>query len=271
MDFKEKSSSDQVFPMLTGSADGVPASVDAASIDSRNVRFSVIFSALFIFVLWLSHILVLMTEFDARHLAIHPRHIDGIPGIIAEPLLHADFSHLFSNTVPLFFMLAALLYFYRPLALRIFGLIWLLTGLWVWCFARESYHIGASGIVYGLATFLAFSGFIRGDHRLMSVSLLTIFLYGSMVWGIFPIFFHISWESHLMGAIAGGLLAWYYRKEGPQKPVYFEDEDVEELIEVANEPENNSATTITNPGTFVVYRYIPSPEKSDSNDLGSKQ
>jgi len=271
MDFNEKSSFNQTFPVLTNDA-AVPASTqETLTNDSRNVRFSVIFAGLFIFILWMAHIIALMTDFDARHLAIHPRHLDGIPGIIAEPLLHADFSHLFSNTVPLFFMLAALLYFYRPLALRIFGLIWILTGLWVWCFARESYHIGASGIVYGLATFLAFSGFIRGEHRLMSVSLLTIFLYGSMVWGVFPIFFHISWESHLMGALAGGLLAWYYRKEGPQKPIYFQEEEVEELEKQNSDIHSESTITLTNPGTFIVYRYIPSNQINEEDDKSSKQ
>jgi membrane associated rhomboid family serine protease len=118
---------------------------------------------------------------------------------------------------------SALFYFYRDIAPRILILIWLFTGFWVWVGARESYHIGASGVVYGLAAFILVSGILRRHTGLMAMALVVVFLYGSLIWGIFPEFFpneNISWESHLFGLIAGISLAFYYRKEGPQRKKY---------------------------------------------------
>jgi hypothetical protein len=97
---------------------------------------------------------------------------------------------------------------------------------------RESYHIGASGLVYGLTTFLFFSGMFRRDIKLMALSMLVVFLYGGMVWGIFPLFIGISWEAHLFGAFSGLLFAFVYRMEGPQRKVYaWENETDDEADE----------------------------------------
>jgi membrane associated rhomboid family serine protease len=166
---------------------------------------------------------------------IYPLHIESIPGIIFSPLIHSDIHHLISNSIPLLLLTTALFYFYRPLAFRVLVLLWIVTGLCVWIGGREAYHIGASGLVYGEASFLFFSGIIRGDAKLASISLLVIFLYGSMIWGIFPIIPEISWESHLFGGFSGLLFAIIYRNEGPQRQVYQEDEDEDE-----NENENEN-------------------------------
>jgi membrane associated rhomboid family serine protease len=130
---------------------------------------------------------------------------------------------------------SALFYFYREIAFRILALIWLFTGFWVWVGGREAYHIGASGIVYGLAAFILVSGILRRHTGLMAMALVVVFLYGSLIWGIFPEFFpqeNISWEAHLFGLVAGISLAFFYRKEGPQRKLYEweleEDEDDEE-------------------------------------------
>ena len=103
-----------------------------------------------------------------------------------------------------------------------------MTNLWVWAAARNAFHIGASGLVYGFASFIFFSGIIRKNIKLMALSLLVVFLYGSMVWGIFPIDYRISFEAHLFGSIAGLLLAIYFRKEGPQREEYEWEEEEEE-------------------------------------------
>ncbi len=112
-------------------------------------------------------------------------------------------------------------YFYSEIALKIFSLTFIITGTLVWIGGREAWHIGASGLVYGLASFLFFSGIIRKYFRLVALSLLIVFLYGEMVWGIFPgISDNISWESHMLGFLSGIILAIIYRKQGPQSPVY---------------------------------------------------
>ncbi len=113
-------------------------------------------------------------------------------------------------------------------------MVYLITGLWVWYWGREAYHIRVSGVVYGLASFLFFSGLIRRDNRLLAITFLVAFLYGSLGWGIFPEIFrkqNISWESHLMGMLSGVVLAFYYKGDGPQAKRYscdFEEEDADD-------------------------------------------
>ena len=96
-------------------------------------------------------------------------------------------------------------------------------------------------MVYGMASFMAISGMLRGDNRLLAVSFLTIFLYGGMVWGVLPLFRHISWESHLCGAITGIVCAVAYRGQGPPKPVYLTPDEEEEP-----DPEPGSVTVTHN-------------------------
>ena len=128
--------------------------------------------------------------------------------------------HLFNNSIPLFVLSLCLLYFYEKVSksILIYGTI--LTGLLTWIIARESYHIGASGVVYLLFSFVFFSGVFKNHFRLIAVSLVTIFLYGSMVWLVFPTEERISWEGHLSGFITGIVLAFVYRKRGIVKQSY---------------------------------------------------
>jgi membrane associated rhomboid family serine protease len=128
----------------------------------------------------------------------------------------------------------------------------LLSGFWLWLSGREAYHIGASGIVYGLSAFLFFSGIIRRHTGLMAVSLVVVFLYGGLVWGIFPLFVKMSWEAHLSGLMAGTLMAFYFRKEGTQRKVYEWDDEGEN----SDDPNQN----ITGEPHETVIRYLYKPE-----------
>ncbi len=162
---------------------------------------------------------------------IYPQTTSGLKGIFLSPLIHGSFSHLASNSLPLLVLGTALMYFYREVAAPVFLWGLLITGFWVWLMGRPSYHIGASGIIYCLAAFLLVSGIIRRHPRLMALSLLVAFLYGGLIWGVFPVREHISWEGHLMGMLSGALLAWFYREHGPQRPLYsweLEEEEEEE-------------------------------------------
>jgi len=225
--------------------------------DHRKITRSLIFPSIFVIVIWLVKFVELIFKIDLGVYGLQPLHAKGLIGIITAPLLHVSFSHLFPNTIPLFILSGLLFYFYRVIAWRIFILIWVLTGLWVWFLAREdSIHIGASGIVYGLASFLFFSGIIRRDAKLMAITLLIAFLYGGMVWGVFPQFFpreRISWESHLMGLLAGLILAIYYRKAGPQRMI-FEWEDEEEEND-DHDPEDTMDNHFPNDNPEINYFY----------------
>ncbi|PLX13997.1 MAG: hypothetical protein C0594_00580 [Marinilabiliales bacterium] len=184
--------------------------------EKRKFIHSLVFPTLFVMLLWIVKISESIMGVRLSFLGIYPLKIEGLTGILTSPLVHGDFAHLYANSIPLLTLGIGVFYFYRKIAYKVFFLIYFLTGISVWLAARESYHIGASGVVYGLASFLFFSGVIRKDARLLSISLIVIFLYGSMIWGIFPMDKKISWESHLMGGISGGLMAIFYRKQGPK-------------------------------------------------------
>jgi len=172
------------------------------------------------------YIITSASDFSFVQLGIHPRHLDGLPGILTSPLVHANINHLIDNIIPLFFLTLATFYFYYNVAFSVLLNGWILTGFWVWIGARpDAWHIGASGVIYYLASFLFFSGIIRKHPPLLAISLLVTFLYGGMVWGILPVQTDISWESHLYGAMAGLILAYTYRSHNPQQ------EQVEEVEE----------------------------------------
>ncbi len=213
--------------------------------EKKRLLYSLVIPFLFVFLLWVIKTFEVLTETDLAFLGVYPLKWQGMIGIVTSPLIHADFAHLISNSIPLLILGGSLFYFYKDIAFRVVALIYVVTGIWTWVFAREAYHIGASGLVYGLASFLFISGLVRRNNSLMALALIIAFLYGSMVWGVFPEFFpekNISWESHLMGIIAGAVLAVYYRKEGPQKKIYEWEEDEEDDDDIDNQYWN---TTIT--------------------------
>lgn len=189
--------------------------------------------------MWLVKGAELLFDTNFHFLGIFPGRLTALSGIITSPFIHSGLRHLFNNTIPLFILGTALFYFYSEVSFRVLLRVTLLTGLAVWITGRPAWHIGASGIVYGLASFLFVSGIIRRHIPLMALSLLVAFVYGEMVWGIFPGFrLEISWESHMLGAAAGVIMAVWYRAEGPQRPVpFYEREGEEESDDEENEAE----------------------------------
>ncbi len=175
--------------------------------------------------MWLVKIIEQLSGLSFTWLGVFPREPHGLKGILFSPFIHGDWMHLFNNSFPIIILGAVLFYFYRPIAYKVFFLIFFIANVWLWALGRPSYHIGASGIVYGLATFIFFSGIIRWHIPLMVLSLLVTFLYGSLVWGVLPISYRISFEGHLTGSIAGLILAFIYRREGPQKKKYEWEEE----------------------------------------------
>lgn len=186
--------------------------------ETRRWIHSLIFPFFFLFLIISVWITEQVWDADFSVLGIRPRTIEGLKGIFLAPLIHGDAEHLLNNALPLFLLMWALFYFYRILALRIFLISWVGVGVMVWFAGRDAYHIGASGIIYALAAFLFFSGILRKHIPLMAISMLIAFLYGSMVWGMFPMLPKISWESHMLGAVIGIFLSIWYRNQGPQRP-----------------------------------------------------
>jgi membrane associated rhomboid family serine protease len=183
--------------------------------ESRKFKNSIYISLSFVVILWFIKFVEFAMDYDFAIYGIHPRHVSGVIGIFTGPLIHGDFSHLASNTLPLLILVIGLFYFYQKVALEVVLWIYFMTGFWVWIAARNAYHIGASGLVYGLVSFLFFSGIFRRDTASIAISLIVVFLYGGMFYGILPLTEGISWESHILGAIAGILCAFYFRLKTP--------------------------------------------------------
>ncbi|KPL14566.1 MAG: hypothetical protein AMS26_10305 [Bacteroides sp. SM23_62] len=183
--------------------------------EKKKFIHSLVFPSFFLLLIWMIKITEVALEMDFAHLGLFPLKTSGLKGILLAPMIHADFKHLFDNSLPLYLLSIAIFYFYRPVSYRVFFLVWFISGLIVWLTARPAYHIGASGLVYGFASFVFFSGVIRNNIHLLAISLIVVFLYGSLVWGIFPYDLRISWESHLVGGLTGLSMALFYRNYGP--------------------------------------------------------
>ncbi len=205
--------------------------------DKSNIKLfsSLFFPIVFVVVIWLVKLTEITFDVSFGQYGIFPRKFEGLIGVLFYPLIHNDFNHLISNSTALFLLSVGIFHFYRPVAYKIYFWTYVMSGIWIWLSARESFHIGASGLIYGFATFIFISGIIRQNTRLLALSMLVIFLYGGMVWGIFPIKPGMSFEGHLWGSVAGIILAFYYRKIGPQKRKY--SWDLEEELEASMEIE----------------------------------
>ena len=174
--------------------------------------------------LWLVYIVDYILPVNFYEWGVQAQTWKGLRGILFMPLIHApeNIKHIFNNSLPTFLLLTALFYSYKEVAWRVFLSSWVLTGFFVWIFAirNSGYHIGMSGVIYALVGFLFTSGVIRRFFPLQALSLFVVFLYGSLIWGIFPMDPQVSWQGHLMGLIVGIWLAFYFRTEGPKRPKF---------------------------------------------------
>lgn len=160
------------------------------------------------------------------HLTQHgilPRTVSGLQGIIFSPFLHGNLNHIANNSIPLFILTTALIYFYRAISLKVLLYGILLSGLITWVIGRDSYHIGASSLIYVLVSFIYFKGMMTQYYRLMALSLTVVMLYGGMIWYVFPeVDKQISWEGHLAGLITGFFFAIRFKTPDYVKEIRYE-------------------------------------------------
>lgn len=237
--------------------------------------------SLLLLVLWIFYWGQHLFLFHFYELGVQPKTTSGLIGILFMPLVHAqdDIRHIFNNSIPIFILTATLIHFYKPIALRVFFLLWIFTGVLVWAFAPGNghYHIGISGIIYGLASFLFTSGVLRKFLPLQAISLFVVFVYGSMIWGLLPLEERISWEGHLAGFLTGIFLAILFRKIGTQRPKYqyeiekemgIEPPDLEGIYNenLRREEELRLLRERMEKGHFIVYHYVPDQSKQDGKN-----
>ena len=231
---------------------------------NQHFKFStgvIAYPLFFVLVLWLVFWFEIRFGFNFNTFGVYPRTLKGVLGILVSPFIHSGISHLYHNSIPLLVLLVALFYFYRAIAWKVIIYGILLSGFFTWCIGRSSFHIGASGLIYVLVSFTFFKGVIAKHFRLIALSLLVVFLYGSMIWYAFPIEGNISWEGHLSGLITGLLFAIVFRKQIAkpklyhwQKPNFNEEDD----LFMKHFDEN---------GNFVEFEIKEHPENYSSDNL----
>ena len=227
--------------------------------DKRLLIASSIIPLILVALMWMVKIIETVFHLDFSFLGVKPVSTEGIPGILLFHFIHGDWQHLFANTVPIFVLGSALYYFYRPIANKILLILIFSVGLLTWCVARNGVHIGASGLVYGLSFFLMLSGFIRREKKLIIISLVVVFLYGSLVWGLYPKYAienNISWEGHFSGFVMGIVLAIFYKNEGPQR-----DSDFDSDFDFDTDADSDFDDI--DPETQKPYWDVPEPDKDE--------
>ena len=234
---------------------------------------------LFVLLIWLSFWFQVRIFSGFKSFGVVPLTFSGLRGIVFSPFIHGDITHLYHNTIPLFVLSTALFYFYRAISWKVILYGILLSGLITWFIGRPANHIGASGLIYVLVSFIFFKGVFAKHYRLVALSLLVVFLYGSMIWYVFPVKRGISWEGHLAGLITGLVFALIFRKQiaKPERyqweaPDYNEDDDefMKHFDEHGNfieslEPEveeEQIAEPTTQRRIIIRYRY----KKNEDND-----
>ena len=198
--------------------------------ENKELRLSFIYSILLSALPWIVHIVSVAFSLRLKQYGMQPLELRGLVGIFTMPFLHADWKHLISNTPALLLLIFGLFLFYKHASWRILLYLFFISGVLTWFMDRDSTHIGASGLVYALAAFHFLSGVIKKVPRQRAFALLVSFLYGGFVWAFFPTLYigtSISWEGHLSGLFAGIILAFYFKSDGPEPPVYPLLEEVE--------------------------------------------
>jgi membrane associated rhomboid family serine protease len=209
----------------------------------RNFEFAVKLAAIVVAVIWLVFLVDGYLGLGLRQFGLVPRQISGLAGIIMVPLLHANFPHIISNSLPLFVGLSAMLYLYPNSAVKALPVLYFGTSMLTWIYARPNLHIGASGLIYGILTYVFVSGLLRRDLRSIGVTLLVYFLYGSMVWGVLPIREKMSWELHLSGVVLGVLLALRFRHWDHVRIKEYDWEENDEIPDWYKEEEKKDSNT----------------------------
>lgn len=198
-----------------------------------------------VFVLWLIKIADAVLNMNLVQFGVYPREFSGLKGVLFAPLIHGSFAHMFSNTLPLLVLGTALLLGYPRSSKIVLPVIYIGPGLLVWLFGRASFHIGSSGIIFGLLTYIFVIGALRWDTRAIALSCLVFFLYGGTLWGIFPTRPGVSFETHFFGAVLGVVCALFFRnvdQKPPQKRYSWEDDHDEVENEVHHEEDSSTPT-----------------------------
>lgn len=226
-----------------------------------------------VLLIWTVYWFEIRFHVNLNDFGIYPRSFSGLRGIVLSPFIHGSLDHLYNNTLPLAILTAALMYFYRGIAFKVLLLGVLVSGIITWGIGRPSYHIGASGLIYVLASFIFFKGIFTKHYRLTALSFFVVFIYGSLLWYIFPIKEGISWEGHLGGFITGLALAIFMKVQMPSIRKYAweaqdyneeEDEFLKHFDEDGNFIERIDQEVTEEAGLKITYDFKPTKPRDTS-------
>ncbi len=246
----------------------------AVKFDRERINYAVFSAAILLLGIWLVWLGSWLLGWSMNDLGIEPRRLHGLIGILSAPLAHASFEHLMSNTLPLALLATLTLYAYPRATQWALPMIWVMSGFGVWLFARDSVHVGMSGINHGLMFFLFLTGLLRRDRLGVAISLVVFFFYGGMVLTVLPREENISFEYHLAGAVSGALAAILFFRLDP-KPIRrrysWEDEEDEEQAAVDAElelprPHDVPVLWQREPDSPESARILPFPTRLDDKD-----
>jgi membrane associated rhomboid family serine protease len=243
-------------------------------VEQQYFKFSnsvVVAPLLSVLLIWTVYWVELKLQTNFNEFGIYPRTFRGLRGIVLSPLIHGSLQHVYNNTIPLLILTASLFYFYREVAIRVLLVGILCSGMITWLIGRPSFHIGASGVIYLLASFIFFKGILTKYYRLVALSLMVVFVYGSLLWYLFPIEDGISWEGHLGGFISGLVLAFLVKSKIPKTKKYAweeedynqeEDEFLKHFDENGNFIETKEEIPIEDTSIKIKYKF----KKNDSSE-----
>lgn len=227
--------------------------------EGKHVRNSIFIAVVISFGITL--LFVLQQFFPERFCpGIKPGEMQGMWGIWLYPFFHGNISHLLSNLPPLFFLMAGTFYYLPGRFFPAILSIWLFSAVIIWVAGRSGCHLGASGIIYGLAFMLATLGFLKKQRTLGAFALIIVFLYGGMIWGVLPQEGNVSWEGHAGGAVAGILLAVLWRKHAiytdyiDQQPAQNGEADI-------SSSDKNNGNSSASANIAIEYHYRPDKKK----------
>ena len=220
----------------------------------------IIYPLLIVFAIWLVFWYQVRVDYGIKSFGIRPQKLEGLLGIFTSPFLHGNIDHIYNNSIPLFVLSLALFYFYKKIAWKVILYGILLSGFLTWLIGKSGNHIGASGLIYVLVSFIFFKGIFAKYYRLIALSLMVIFLYGSMIWYVFPIKMGMSWEGHLAGLITGLVFALIFRKQ-VAKPERYRWEQPN-----YNEENDPFMRHFDEDGNFIEFEPEPEPELDAENE-----
>jgi len=191
-----------------------------------NFRLALRLAFAFVGLIWLIHLSSWALGLDSGWMGVRPREWLGLAGVLFAPLVHGSFDHLIANSVPIVVLGTTMLYLYPRASPIVLPAVYFGPGIAVWLFAAGGVHVGASGIAFGLVSYIFFAGMIRRDRRAIAASMLVAFLYGALIWDVLPIRAGMSWETHLAAAAIGLVLAIALRRRDipPRRRYSWEDE-----------------------------------------------